>query len=356
MSKRIEDIDVNFKAASLNGMDLVFANALERPFELSGFAWYSKERKLCRLPSNLTPVINDGVKNLVWHTAGGMIRFRSDSNLIAIRADIESMYEIPRMPRLTSGGFDLYIGTGREKRFVRPAPPSNGAMKVEALIDSGLPGGSLRDWTVYMPPYGRPGSMEIGVLPGFAVKAPTPFSIPKPIAFYGSSITQGACASRPGNCYTNILARWMDAPVVNLGFAGSARGDKAIAEAIASLELSAFVLDYAHNAPNPKHLEETHEPFFRIVREKQPELPIVIVSKCDFFPNEDCIKRREIIKATWRRAIERGDRNTYFVDGETLFGTADRDACTVDGCHPNDLGFYRMAENIIPTLRKALHS
>jgi hypothetical protein len=121
---------------------------------------------------------------------------------------------------------------------------------------------------------------------------------------------------------------------------------------MAGLEMSVFVCDYDHNAPNPEHLEATHERFFKIVRARRPELPIVMVSKPDFNKGDE--RRRAVIRRTWENALAAGDRNAYFVDGETLFGTKDRDCCTVDGCHPEDLGFYRMAENIHPALRKAL--
>lgn len=128
-----------------------------------------------------------------------------------------------------------------------------------------------------------------------------------------------------------------------------------MAELISQIEMSAFVLDYDHNAPTVEYLKETHEDFFKIIRNAQPDLPIIIVTKPDFDNNvkENSI-RRKIIFETYKNAIDRGDKNVYFVDGETLFGTKDRDSCTVDSCHPNDLGFMRMAEHIYPTIKKAL--
>ena len=119
-------------------------------------------------------------------------------------------------------------------------------------------------------------------------------------------------------------------------------------------------MDYDHNAPSPEHLASTHEPFFRAVREAQPDLPIIILSMCDIrsyvlhTDKTTAPARREIIRRTWRRAVDSGDRNVYFIDGETLFGKEMYDACTVDGCHPNDLGFYRMYKHVLPVLRKAL--
>ena len=119
--------------------------------------------------------------------------------------------------------------------------------------------------------------------------------------------------------------------------------------------MSAFILDYDHNAPSEEHLLRTHEPFFRTIREAQPDLPIVIVSKPDFDTNPVInAARRDIIRATYDHAVASGDRHVAFVDGETLFGTSDRDLCTVDGTHPNDLGFCRMAAALEPVLRSMI--
>ena len=112
-------------------------------------------------------------------------------------------------------------------------------------------------------------------------------------------------------------------------------------------------MDYDHNAPDVAHLQNTHEKFFSIIREKQPNLPIIIVTKPDVAANSNS-PRTDVIRKTYDNAIAAGDKNVYFVTGNTLFGTSNRDACTVDGCHPNDLGFMRMAETIYPVLKDAI--
>ena len=124
-----------------------------------------------------------------------------------------------------------------------------------------------------------------------------------------------------------------------------------MAEAIASLDLSCFVFDYDHNAPTPEYLQETHETFFKIIRHAQPELPVVFVSRPDFYGTPSDNQRREIIRQTYQHAIADGDQNVYFIDGERLFGDFERDGCTVDRCHPNDVGFLRMADVIYPVIK-----
>jgi hypothetical protein len=152
-----------------------------------------------------------------------------------------------------------------------------------------------------------------------------------------------------------MVCRALDAEQVNLGFSGSARGEPEMAELVASLRgLAAFVLDYDHNSPTPEHLVATHEPFFRTVRAAHPGLPVLVLSRPDLWPDSpaDVSARRDIVRATVRRARARGDRRVAFLDGARLFGRANRDDCTVDRCHPNDLGFRRMADAVLAGLRR----
>ena len=179
----------------------------------------------------------------------------------------------------------------------------------------------------------------------------------KPVVFYGSSVTQGACASKAGSCYTTLLARRLDAAQINLGFSGNAKGEEVIARYIASLDMSLFVYDYDYNAPSVEHLQATHEPFFRIIREAQPELPIVMVSRTGGGKRSaDMDARREVILKTYHNALEAGDRKVWFVNGADLLGDTDLDLCSVDGAHPTDIGFLRMADGLEPLLREILYS
>lgn len=181
-----------------------------------------------------------------------------------------------------------------------------------------------------------------------------PRKVKLPICFYGSSITQGCSAGHPGNNYTTMLCRAVGAPQINLGFSGAARGEVEVAEAIATLKMSALVIDYDHNAPDPGHLRKTHERFFRIVRKAQPELPIIFVSGPRDKSSPKNRERRDIVKATYDRAVAAGDEHVYFVDGLTFFDEVPRKYCTVDNTHPSDLGFYLMFDKILPVLRRAL--
>ena len=358
---KIEDIDKNFKPATIGDRAVNYYDVTGAPFSLEGFPWGDPAKgEFYRLPADMKAPeeVNEGALwNAHNHTSGGCVRFRTDANFIAVRARLHCPGDMNHMPRAGSAGFDIYVGPSEVSHHVGTAQPSSGEIDLErVLFNNASWTGEMRDWRVNFPLYGGVEKVEIGLPPEAAVDAPAPHAV-KPILFYGSSITQGGCASRPGNNYCSMLCRAVDAEQVNVGFSGCGRGEPAVAKAIASLDLGAFVMDYDHNAPTAEHLQATHWNFFKIIRDARPDLPIIMMSMCNIWRDrgyEGTSRRRAIIRATYDRAVAAGDRHVYFIDGETLFGIHDREACTVDGCHPNDLGFYRMFENTLPTLRKAL--
>lgn len=348
---KIEDVDPNFQSAKIGNRAVNYFNAEESPFQLNGFPWRKAGGAFSRLPERFT---ENEVNKRALMVARRELRFRTDSPIIALRVELDTYYEMNHMARNSSAGFDLYRGCGKDIRYAKTAaPPRAPSKKLERLLISGTDG-KMKDWTFYFPLYNGVKKIEVGLAPGSKLEAPTPHAVKDPVLFYGSSITQGGCAARTGNAYSTMLCRAVDAPQINLGFSGSGRGEKAIAEAAADLKLSALIMDYDHNAPSVEYLEKTHEQFFRIVRGKQPDLPVIILSKCDFNGTKDDVRRRDVIRKTFEDAIRGGDKNVWFIDGETLFGAEDRDACTIDGCHPNDLGFYRMYRVILPVLRQTL--
>ncbi len=187
-------------------------------------------------------------------------------------------------------------------------------------------------------------------------KAPE-YTYTLPIVYYGSSITQGGCASRPGNSYPAMISRELDWDYLNLGFSGNAKGEPEIAEYIGSLDMSMFVLDYDHNAPTPDHLRNTHGAMFRKIRSVYPDIPILILTMPRKNPRQadELREREQIIRATYEKAQAEGDRNVYFLSGTELLGEAAQ-AATVDNCHPNDIGFYYMAKRILKLIREEIQT
>ena len=354
--KTIDQIDPNFKIAESDSSDLLFWDPQEPPFHLYGLA--ANEKGIyCRLPVEFLPECNKGVQELAYHLAGACVRFSTDAEKMAVLWSLRSTGNMPHFAASGQSGMQLFEETDNGSFHVKnliPAMDSGHGCRQKQFLSFSLPVG-MRSYVLYLPLYNGLQEFYIGFPPrAHLEKGRTPH-IEKPIVFYGSSITQGACTSKAGSCYTTLLARRLDAVQINLGFSGSGRGEISMAQYISRLSMSVFVMDYDHNAPDPAYLEATHEPFFQTIRNAQPELPIVLISRpnCELNP-ENTRLRYNIILRTYQNAIAAGDRHVWLIDGKTLFGDVDRDLCTVDDLHPNDLGFYRMANAIEPLLKRIL--
>jgi hypothetical protein len=355
----MRDFQKEFVSAEIGNQQLLYRDVRHEPFIVSGFGWYPGQHEFYRLPKAILPQMSEGVRwETHYSTAGGRVRFKTNSSVIAIWAELPPNSDVHlHMPRTGSSGFDIYFGQGTEKRFAgaeNQIGAGQGSTELKVIGKERL-SDMMRECTINFPLYNGVNNVFIGLSPQSRIEKPSPFTIEKPLLFYGSSITQGGCASRPGNSHCNIIARWLDANLLNFGFNASAKGEPAMAELIASLDMSVFIMEYDHNSLSIEHLTGTHEAFYQIIRKAQPRLPIVMVSRPDFeWDPEFNRSMRAIVHKTYDNAVRNGDRYVFFVDGETLFGTKDRDACTVDGRHPNDLGFMRMAETMYPVIKQAL--
>lgn len=340
---RIEDIDQNLKVeTNIQRDNLVWLNVREAPFAIHGLYHPTEPSAFHRMDPAVADAANEGVSGLNWHTAGGRIRFATDSPYIALQAVQPASATMSHITKLGQSGFDLYTQKdGRYSYVASLIPPYGQLPGFSSIADFGH--AEMRDYTIHMPLYDGVNELYIGLARGSEIREAAPYTHQTPVLYYGSSITQDGCASRPGNGYQAMIARKYDADFINLGFSGSARGEKVMAEYLASIPCSVFVCDYDHNAPSVEHLRNTHEPLYGTFRAAQPDTPVVFVSKPDFRPGTEDEARRAIIRTTYETALAEGDKNVYYIDGETLFAGEWRDSCTVDGCHPNDLGFSRMA-------------
>ena len=342
-------------------------NMHDHPLQICGLAVKEKGR-YHRLPDDVIDQVNENVAIMATYPVGGRVRFRTDSPCVMIRYSVgNTKFGHDGFGYIGTSGVDCYVdGSFRGGRswgvdsyadvtFRGDQAWGYAAQTIEVLIQKQR---SMQDVEIYLPALNTLLDLEAGVDNEAAVEAPSPFAFRHPFVYYGSSITQGAFATRPGLNYVALTARKMGADFCNLGFASGARGERIMAEYIAGLPMSLFVMDYDHNAPSVEHLKNTHFHFYQTVREKNPELPILMLSKPDFDGNlmDDCHEknaaRRAVIMETYSRAKNQGDKNIWFIDGQTLYGDCDRCECTTDNIHPNDLGFYRMAEKVLPVMRE----
>lgn len=358
---KIEKLDKNFTiSTTIDETDITWFNVRETPFALYGILYDETQKRFLRMPHELAKNISDGVEALNTNTSGGRVRFKTDSSCIAIHAIMDSSKGMSHMPRTGQSGFDLYRRCNdREMYFSTFIPPQNWEYGYSGKTKTY---GELTEYTINFPLYDQVRELFIGLKKGAVLEKADAYKYQNPIVFYGSSITQGGCASRPGNSYPAILSRRLSADFINLGFSGNGKGEKEMGKYISNLSMSILVMDYDSNAPTADALQATHYPFYKMVREENHDLPIVLISHPSalhgvFYKTRNYEKwgsferRRDVIRATYDRGRADGDQNIYFVDGKEIFQGEEWDAVTVDGVHPNDFGFMRFAMY----LEKILH-
>lgn len=321
----------------------------QEPLRLFGVPMFDLEKKLQRVPDYIISAMPH-IEKLAKRCSGARLRFRTDSKSLRVGFSLKTMVIDIGMSIYGCQSAHVLCGSPDKPHFLGLVYPKNyDSMTAEA--DFSLPG-KLCDIIIYLPRNEIIEDFWIEVDDDSAVSPCTPYT-GKPIVYYGSSITEGGCACNPFNAYNAIISTHLNMDYYNLGFSGNAKGELIMADFISSLDMSLFVYDYDHNAPDAEHLEKTHEPFFKRIREKCPNLPILIMT----MPKEAYTiekERRRIIMRTYENAVNAGDNNVYFLDGETFYGDTDRYCCSIDGIHPNDLGFYRMAQAVEPKIREIL--
>lgn len=348
---KIEEIDKNFAAPSFEGLDIEWYDIRKAPFKIYGVM--DNGEKFFRLPFEIAEKVNTGVNTLNNYTSGGRVRFATDSPFVALVAEQPEFGIMAHMTALGSAGFDLYCDDECNKGFVGSFQPDCYKKKTRNVVrfNNRAMEKGVHNFTINFPLYAAVYNVYIGIQKGSTLSEGKEYEDKLPIVYYGSSITQGGCASRPGTCYQNLICTKNNIDYINLGFSGSARGEDIMAEYIASLPMSVFVYDYDHNAPNAEHLRNTYERFLRIIREKHPQIPVIMLSMpCLNIKDGQQEERRQIIINTYNKLKSEGDSNVYFIDGcEMLKGDFENE-CLVDYCHPTDLGFSRMASAILKIL------
>lgn len=354
---RLDEIDENLKIeTTITEPDLVWLNVRQEPFSVHGVLYDKDQKCFVRMPQAVADSVSRGVADLNHCTAGGRVRFKTNSSFIGIRAVQKNREPSSHMSRLGQSGLDLYrkneAGTEIFVNAFRPPMDMTDGYSSSQKTD-----GEMAEYTIHLPLYDNLQELYIALKKDAVLEAPAPYAIEKPVVYYGSSITQGGCAGRPGNSYQAMLSRRLKIDHINLGFSGQGRGEPQMAEYLAEIckNASAFVCNYDWNAPTEEHLIKTHMPLYRTVRAANPDLPILFMSEPEivFYPQR-MLPRLEIIRKTYETAKAEGDGKVWFLPGNTIYRGEHWDTCTVDACHPNDLGFFRMAMAIEPYLKEML--
>ncbi|MBN1809048.1 MAG: hypothetical protein JW909_08250 [Planctomycetes bacterium] len=326
------------------------------PFHLAGLPWFERERRFRRLPLKPVDLLPEAVDRLADSTAGAQVRFRTDSPAVSVKVRLLAPAGMVHMPATGQCGCDLYVGPAGSLRYYSTTKYDVKADSYEILMFEHSVR-QVRNFTINLPLYQGISNISVGLSADASIDVPEPYASNRRVVIYGTSITQGGCASRPGMAYTNILSRLLNVEVVNLGFSGNGRGEPEVARTIAGIERPGlFVLDYEANCHDPERLATTLPEFIRILRAAHAGIPILVVSRIRFGhehiqPADPAARLRllDIQQSAVESFRKAGDADVHFFNGSVLLGD-DYDECTVDSVHPNDLGFYRMARGLEPVI------
>ena len=322
------------------------------PVKIFGIAHFEEHKNLRRLPDNVLNSI-PSLEFLGKRVPGARMAFKTNSKSFTVKIAFETLSVDIGMAIYSCQSAFVYVGERQSAEFVGIVNPDNYDCK--CFERTFTKSDKMEDITIFLPRNEIIESVSVLIEDEASIEEPTPYKYKTPVLFYGSSITEGGIACNITNGYNAIISRHLDVDYYNLGFSGNAKGELEMADYINTIDMSIFVYDYDHNAPTVDHLRRTHEPFFKRIREKNPSLPIVMMTRPCANYRSDEIARREVVYTTYKNAIAMGDKNVYFIDGEEFFkNDKDKEYCFIDTIHPNDLGFSKMANVIEPLIKKIL--
>jgi hypothetical protein len=314
-----------------------------------------RKRWFDRLPASAEGKVTPAVWGLSRDSSGMMVRFKTDATAIHVHYKVSKPgLGMPHMPATGVSGVDLYArDTDGKWKWVQVTKPAT--QEVKAEIIKGLAPGE-REYAAYLPLYNGVEFLSIGVAKGSKFEGLAPR--PKPVVFYGTSITHGACASRPGMVHTGILGRRLNMPVVNLGFSGNGRMDKAVGDYLVQLDAAVYVIDCLPNM-QPADVTTKCVPLIKQLREAKPETPIVLVEDRRFTNDWITPAKKQFhtdnhaaLKAAYETLLKDGVKGLSYIPGDSLYGD-DTEGAT-DASHASDLGFMRQADIFEPVLRRVL--
>lgn len=343
------------KATSEAGSDTLWYDL--KLLDVEGRGWTETKAFYDRLPAKAEGVVRDAVWGLSRHSAGLCARFVTDATTIQARWTLTNAnLAMAHMPATGVSGLDLYVKQDGRWRWLAVGVPNAQTNRMQL---AGLPAGE-REYLLYLPLYNGVSSVELGLPKGTKLAKADPYGPEKrkPIVFYGTSITQGGCASRTGMVHTAILQRRLNYPVINLGFSGNGRMEPEMGTLFAELDPAVYVLDCLPNM-SAAEVTERVEPFVVTLRKAHPETPMLLVedrSYTDSFlvasKRDRNVTGRAALHDAYERLMKAGTKGLTYLGGEELLG--DDGEGTVDSSHPTDLGFVRQADAFEKALRPLL--
>lgn len=324
-------------------------------FKIIGKVYPNAKPTYARVPDSLKSTWRKEIWNLGQNSSGIAIRFRSNSSQIWAKWKPQFDTFLAHMTPTAVKGLDLYCWTDTAWRYMGCAMPYHRSNNYKMI---GYMDKVEREYMMFLPLYDGLDSLEIGVDADAQIAKPK-LDIPntrKPIVWYGTSILQGACASRPGMDATAIVSRKLNTEVINLGFSGNAFIDEEVGRMMADVDASVYVLDYVPNAYVPLILERT-EGFVKMLRKAHPDVPIIFIEDPQFahavFDHliaKEIKDKNDAMDKAFKELKKKGIKNIYYIPSSEIVSN-DGDSM-VDGIHFTDRGFEQFVNAVMPLLKK----
>ena len=350
-------LDKNMQTAGKSAQteNITWIDAKDIPMEGNAF-WPESRTQFVRLPPDAKDKVRKAVWGLSHHCAGLCFRFSTDSDFIELKFKFDQNpgFAYQRVP-------DIYRWAEEKQswRFVNCDIYTKSGWK-----QPWIPG---EQCMIYLPNYAVCQSFQIGIKPGTTIKAlpPRKNGQVKPVVVYGTSITQGAWATRPGLAYLNIVQRKLDVPMVNLGFSGNGSTEFAMGEYLAQIDASCYVIDTQHNSGYEAFHEKGDQRAIKLLkylRERRPDVPIVLCQgACAAYKSEypymdykvRKLKRtNDAIAWLYNHLKSEGWQKLYLLEADALM--PEDGEGTVDHAHPNDWGMMHLANGYAEAIKTAL--
>ena len=324
-----------------------------------------KESPYDRLPISYKEKVREPVWDLSKASAGITVRFHSNSTSINLKWTVLNDLDMSHMAATGIKGIDLYTKYNNKWRYVTTAGALVG---LKTYQNKSIPADSIneyeliknmtpefREYKLFLPLYDGVTKLEVGIDSVASIEKATPSAV-KPIVFYGTSITQGGCASRPGMAHTNIISRKLDVDCINYGFSGNGRMETPIVELISEIDARFYVIECLQNMDSER-VSERVKPLVDIIRTKHPHTPIVLVENMmyttaflDHTEETRLIQENAALKNEYDKIIKSGTPNIFYIKDNKDF-LVDNEG-TVDGVHLTDLGFLRYADYLMENFKK----
>lgn len=295
-----------------------------------------------RIPESQKPRMSDRAWELSQTSIGFNVRFKTDSDTLAVRWEFpEYVSALPYMSMIAHCGIDIYARGPKDKgwRHVNGGVSAGGNRSCfsGAVKWKWRPGDEAM---IYLPMRTGPKSFAIGLKKGATFERAHEHIVDKPVVIYGTSIVNGGIVSRPGVAFTSVMGRFADVEVVNLGFSGVGFMELPMADLVADVDASLYILDCLPNM-NPERVEKNYEPFLRQLRKRRPDVPVILCGRCT--PSERPVGSEESMLRIYNRLREKEPelvKNTYYLPGPDMLPHTDD--CMADESHPSDWGHNHM--------------